>query len=160
MMNENNCSYFNYLIYFITIISLIIYIIILMAFNEIENNVKCECSNNNLRLFVKEWIIFLFFYKIILITVFIFNNERCWITFVNTPYLYIIMNIITIISFIIIIRLFLYLKYLKENCECAFKGKQKLIYWYYLIVISIWILYAILIISLLLLSFIKFLLFK
>lgn len=160
MVKEIDCSSYNYYIYFISIFNFIIYTIILISFYEIENNVKCDCVNNNLRIFSKEWIIFLIIYKLILLSFFFISNQNCWRTFINTNYLFIINTIISIITIVVIVRIFLYMRFLRDNCECAYKNKQVFIYWYYLILLSILLLLISVFILFSLLTFIKFLLNK
>ena len=133
----DNCQDKNIFVYVNFTIMVVIISVILTSLYQIESNMKCECKDNSNKLFLKEWFLFLICYKIIVLIAFFVSGKECWDNFINYYYLFIIQMIISIISFVMAIRLFLYMRFLKNNCNCAYGGKEKFLYWYYLIIFSI-----------------------
>ena len=142
--NNNNSKSYNYHL-LIIILTIIINFIILYLLNKIS---KCKCSNINESLYLKEWFIFSNIYHIILLTYFIFNGSNN--NYAILIYLSIIMNILGIIM---IIRLLLYIHKLKTiNCNCDMSLEENIIYYYYIIGLSIISFYILIILILKILS--------
>jgi len=106
----------------------ILSIIILVSLYKIENNVDCKCSDNENKKFLKEWFIFYICYNIFITIIFLFYDISYYMIFFIVHFI-----IIQSISLVMIVRLFLYMRFLKNNCKCAYGGKEKFLYWFYLI---------------------------
>jgi hypothetical protein len=95
---------------------------------------KCKCANIEEGLYLKEWFIFLIIYQIILAFIFIINgsyNEPSGIIGFSSI-------IVSIIGFIMIVRLLIYINKLKEiKCDCGMSKEQNVIYYYFIIMYSI-----------------------
>jgi len=138
------------------ILEFAVLIVIIIALYKIESKIDCNCIENNYKKGLKEWFIFVIVFKLIsnlILFIYIIYSKSGlpW----NPIFLFVLLNIpISIINIIMFVRLFLYLRFLKESCKCAFDNKEKFIY-YYLIVYFSFILFGIVIsiISLLAFSF-------
>jgi len=155
---NNNFSLFPF------IINIAAAILVIYSMNQIEKNASvCECSITPKKRFIKEWFIiyiilnFINIFLAIIFTYFIFSKINSF----NITYLYIYIAyliILAIIHFIMIIRTFLYLNYLRKSCTCAYNLPEKILFWYFLILISliITILSGLFIIGILYLSSLKY----
>jgi hypothetical protein len=155
---NNNFSLFPF------IINIAAAILVIYSMNQIEKNASvCECSITPKKRFIKEWFIiyiilnFINIFLAIIFTYFIFSKINSF----NITYLYIYIAyliILAIIHFIMIIRTFLYLNYLRKSCTCAYNLPEKILFWYFLISISliITILSGLFIIGILYLSSLKY----
>ena len=115
--------------------------IIIFSINEIEKS-TCDCVITSRKTYIKEWFIFLIIYQTILLLLFIISGEKCRNEFNETyifPYLSIFIIIIFIIHIIMCFRAFIYLNELRVSCKCAYNFSQKILFWYFLIVISLFI---------------------
>ncbi len=126
---------FSYNNSFFAIFELITIIIIIVSLYKIENDLSCNCANNPLKKGLKNWFIFLIIYNIIFFFAVVFSllyhNDYLILTLMT---IHIIIFIITLVMFV---RLFIYIKYLKDNCSCAYNGKEKYIYYYLIIYFSL-----------------------
>lgn len=112
----------------IKIITIIIATFILDWLNKIKS---CKCTNIPERKFLAEWFSFLVLWLIFeMIMYIVYNADPS-----TYPTFFIFVSfIVTIIHLIMIIRLFLYIRKLREmNCDCGLSQEQNIIY-YYLIV--------------------------
>jgi len=156
LITNKNCNIENIIMLFTLIISMIIKIIIISSLINIENNIKCKCSNLPHRFLLKEWFIISLFLNLIMGIFFGISNENCWKNFNNYPFIYTFNIIHNIIDIIMLIRLFLYIRILKNKCKCSYNKTENIIYWYLLIYISIFIAFIIILFLIILLSIIKF----
>lgn len=129
-----------------TILEFAVLIVIIIALYKIESKIDCNCIENNYKKGLKEWFIFIivfkFIFNLLFFIIFIYGkNELPWNFLLFYMFFTIPLGIINIIMFV---RLFLYLRFLKESCKCAFDNKEKFIY-YYLIVYFSFILFGIVI---------------
>lgn len=113
----------------LSIIYLMIIILIIISLNEIDKS-GCECGKTNDKYLIKEWFIFYLIFRIIigLIIVLLFRNNDLTtiITILN------IASIADLITIIMEIRLLLYLNKMRRMCDCAFKMKERFLFWFYL----------------------------
>jgi|694.fasta_scaffold29936_3 hypothetical protein len=131
--------------YYITlvaiIISLCINFFILYWLIKVD---KCKCANIEESLYLKEWYLFLVCYQLIMFMMILFNIS---IPKNNTTLmlLFIFSTILSITSFVMIIRLLIYISKLKKNnCDCGMNKQQNIIYYYYIVVFSIILFFIIL----------------
>jgi hypothetical protein len=113
----------------LSIIYLIIIILIIVSLNEIDKS-GCECGKTNDKHLIKEWFIFYLIFRIItglIIVISYRNNDLITITTVLN-----IASIVDLITIIMEIRLILYLNKMRKTCECAFKVKEQILFWFYL----------------------------
>jgi len=126
---------FSYNNSFFAILELITIIIIIISLYKIENDLECVCADNPLKKGLKGWFIFLIIYNIIFFFAVVFSllyhNDYVILTLMT---IHIMIFIITLSMFV---RLFIYIKYLKDNCSCAYNGKEKYIYYYLIIYFSL-----------------------
>ena len=95
---------------------------------------KCKCANIEEGLYLKEWYMFLIIYQIIIALYFIINGSYIK----PSGILGFISIIISIIGFIMIVRLLIYIHKLKEiKCDCGMSKEQNIIYYYFIIMYSI-----------------------
>lgn len=136
-----SCTIGNYLMYLSYIIIIAISIIVIYAMNQIEKS-NCKCQLKSKKTFIKEWFIFIIFYQSFLLLFFLFSGEKCWSIFSNKylfTYIYIVVIVIAIIHIIIVFKSYIYLNELRTLCKCAYNLPQKILYWYFLIVIALFI---------------------
>ena len=118
-------------------IGIILNILIIVSLTNIEKLANCDCSKLPYKDYLKEWFTFMIFYEIVVFISFSFSSFKCWELFANYPPFYIINLIIMLMSLIMMIRLFLYLREIRKNCNCAYGGLEKFLYWFYLIYFAI-----------------------
>jgi hypothetical protein len=131
------CQMGNIPLFITFIVAIIFYIIIIVSLSNIEKLSNCDCSKLPYKDYVKEWFSFMIFYVIVLAIVFSISNFECWELFINYPPIFSIVLIVGLITFIMIIKLFLYLREIKKNCNCAYGSKEAFLYWFMLIYFSI-----------------------
>ena len=150
-----DCSKANIMLFLSMITGIIISIVIITSINNIEKS-NCECAKLPQRRFLKEWFVFFIFYEITLLLLFSFNNETCWDHFVNYPFIYGSIIIVALIDIIMIIRLFLYIRLLRNNCSCGYGNKEAFIYWFLFIEFSVFAFLFVLLLLVIILTAIKF----
>jgi|688.fasta_scaffold898914_2 hypothetical protein len=149
-LSTNSCSSSNIGAYVGFTWAIIFTSIIILSLSQIEKS-KCDCAKIPNKDYIKEWfIIYIIVYSIIMLY-FIISNEQCWNNFYNYPFMYGIILIFGIINFIMLIRTFLYVRILRNSCNCAYGSKEKFIFWYLAIVYSI--IFVLIAVSFLLLLF-------
>lgn len=143
-INDNdNDNYFNL---FMIILLLCINFFILYWLVNVH---KCKCANIQEGLYLKEWFIFAIIYLIIILIYLIFNGS-----YYNSDVLLYLSIFMSIIGFIMIIRLLIYIHKLKEiNCDCGMSLQQNILYYYLIVIVSIIFFF---ILTLLLFSIISF----
>lgn len=119
------------------IIAIIFYSIIIISLSNIEKLSNCDCSKLPYKDYVKEWFVFMIFYIIVITISFSVSNFETWDLFINYPPIFGIILIVGLITLIMIIKLFLYLREIKKNCNCAYGTKEAFLYWFMLIYFSI-----------------------
>lgn len=113
-------------------------IIIIVSLYKIDNDIYCICSDNPMKKGLKGWFIFLIVYTILLnIIIIILMIYDYYSLFMPLIILHVIIFIITLVMFV---RLFIYIKYLKDMCSCAYNSKEKYIYYYLIVYFSLIIL--------------------
>jgi len=124
----SNISYYFNLI--AIIISLCINFFILYWLIKVE---KCKCANIDEGLYLKEWYMFLIVYQILFSIYMIAYND-----FEPSGVLYMISTIISLIAFVMIVRLLIYIHKLKEiKCDCGMSVRENIIYYFYIVGYSI-----------------------
>lgn len=116
----------------ITILYLIISLFILDWLNKIA---KCKCTNIPERNFLPEWWTFIIIWTIFMLILYIAyeTDEDEYPMFIK-----ILGAIFSIINLVMIVRLFIYIRRLKEmNCDCGLSPEQNLIYNYLILLFSI-----------------------
>jgi hypothetical protein len=117
----------------IYIISAIISAIILIFINYWLNTTdKCDCTKNiPEKKYLKEWFTFMIIYLIIQFIIVIVNN--------SIPIIFVILGFpITIINLVMYIRLFIYIRKLREiDCKCGSSLKRNIIYYYLIVAFTI-----------------------
>jgi|688.fasta_scaffold242172_2 hypothetical protein len=114
---------------FTMIVSVIISLFILEWLNKIA---KCKCSNRPEGMYLREWWVFLVIWQIFAIFLYIIYEADInqYPVFIN-----ILSVIIVFITIAMIIRLFMYIRKLRElNCDCGLSPEENIIYYYLLIV--------------------------
>ena len=116
----------------ISIVSILVSLFILDWLNKIA---KCNCSNIPEGMFLREWWVFLIIWKIFYLMLFISYETNIYEfpTFIN-----ILSLIIGVVTLIMIVRLFMYIRRLKQlKCDCGLSPEQNIIYYYLLLVFSL-----------------------
>ena len=99
---------------------------------------KCPCANLPEKEWIKEWVIFLIIWQLINLFGFIIN-DGVRINSDMTPFLGIISFIVGIINIVTIIRIFIYIRRLKEiNCDCGLTVQENIIYYWIIVIFAIW----------------------
>ena len=122
--------------YFSLTLNIILIIVILISLTNLEKS-KCKCSDIPNKRFLKEWFIFLIIIQGLTIFFFMIGKEPCYARFLNNYSIYFIMLIIGFINFIMLFRLFLYVRILRNNCPCGYGNLEKFLFWYLIIAFSI-----------------------
>ena len=133
-------------------IGTILALVFISSLSHIEKLSNCDCSKLPYSKYLKEWFTFLIFFYVINFILFISSGEKCQENYLIVyPIMLIVYIIIGIISLVMVIRLFLYMRALKLNCKCAYGKMESFIYWYLFIIYTI--LFALIAISILLFIF-------
>lgn len=121
-------------LFYITIFMIIITIgISFFILNWLVKVNKCKCANIDEALYLKEWYMFLIVYQIITGIYFISTSD-----YEQTGILFIISTIVSLIAFVMIVRLLIYISKLKEiKCDCGMTTQQNIIYYWYIVIYSI-----------------------
>lgn len=115
----------------IQIITIIIATFILDWLNKIKS---CKCTNIPERKFLAEWYSFVVLWLIFGMIMYIVYNADP--STYPTFFLF-LMFIVTFINVVMIIRLFLYIRKLREmNCDCGLSQEQNIIYYYLILVFA------------------------
>jgi len=157
-ISNPSCIISNYITYISYFIVIIMSIIVIYSMNQIEKS-TCECKLENNKNYIKEWFIFIIIYQTTILLAFLLSGEKCWSVFTNKyvfPYIYGLLLIISIIHIIIIFKSFIYLNELRTSCKCSYNLPQKILFWYFLIIICFFISIIFLILLLLIYIFIFF----
>jgi len=133
----NTCYRPNILYYISYIFGIFISLFLINALNNIEKNIECKCRNNYNKDYIKEWFMFLILLNTILLLFFILSSYECYDIFMKENMNIMFILLIFIIQVIMMSRLFLYIRWLRDECECSYGNEQKFIYWYLLILFSI-----------------------
>ena len=120
------------------IINGLINLFIINTLNNIEKNIDCKCANNTSKKeLLKEWFIFLVFFNSFYLILFLISNYECFDVF-SKDYLHFFFTfVLFIIQIVMLVRLFLYIRWLKNECKCSYGLEEKFIYWYLLILFLI-----------------------
>jgi len=126
--NNQKSDSLKYVRIFIIVIALNIFIL-----NWLLKVHKCKCANIKEALYLKEWYMFVVTINIISFIMILFD-----IKFNNLNLIYFISLILTIVSFVMIIRLLIYISKLKKNnCDCGMTTQENIIYYWYIVGYSI-----------------------
>ncbi len=131
--SSSDCLVTNTVLLISIAIGIILNILIIISLTNIEKLANCDCSKLPYKDYIKEWVTFMIFYEIVIIIIFSLSSFKCWELFANYPPFYIINLIVMLMSLIMIIRLFLYLREIRKNCNCAYGSLETFLYWLYLI---------------------------
>ena len=133
IINIQKSNSLKYVRIFFMIIAIVFNIFILNWLLKVH---KCKCANIKEALYLKEWYMVLIAINIISVITYIFDisinnlNLIYFIAFIST--------VIIIISFVMIVRLLIYINKLKKNnCDCGMTTQENIIYYYYIVVYSI-----------------------
>jgi len=133
----NSCKTPNEILYISYMIGIIINIIIIYSLNDIEKKIECNCSNNSKKQFLKEWFIFVIVLQIIFLLIFIMSNYECLDVFRDEYSNNIFGFMIGIVEIVMLVRLFIYIRWLRNECKCAYGNEERIIYWYLIILFII-----------------------
>ncbi len=122
-------------IYLSLTLSIIFLILIIVSLNNLEKS-KCKCSDIPEKRFLREWFIFMIIMQSLFIFFFLIGNEPCYARFLNNNYIYIISMILGVINIVMLIRLILYLRVLRDNCPCGYGNIEKFLFWFLVIIYS------------------------
>lgn len=137
-LNKNTpCIIGNITLFTAFTLGIIINLIFISSLNNLENLANCDCASIPERRYLKEWFVFVIFFQIVMIIIFSISNFDCWEHFYNYPIIYAIYLIVGLLNIIMFIRLFIYIRLLKNNCKCAYGNMEKFIYWYFVILFSL-----------------------
>jgi hypothetical protein len=101
--------------------------------NWLNKIAKCKCTDIPERKFLPEWWSFIIIWSIFMLFLFIayetdIDEYPVFIKIMGT--------IFSIINIVMIVRLFMYIRRLKEmNCDCGLTAEENLIYYYLMIVL-------------------------
>lgn len=138
LYNENldkMCPSYNRNFYVSFTLMLIMIILVIVSLDNIEKS-NCECANIPEKRFIKEWFIIALILGVILFASFIFGSEPCYAKFVANNYLYIFVIIFGLLNYIMLFRLLLYLRIMRNKCECGYGNLEKFLFWYLVIIFS------------------------
>jgi hypothetical protein len=146
----NTCETPNHIFYISYIIGILINLFIINALNNIEKNVDCKCSNNSNKDYLKEWFMFVILINTIYLVFFLLSSYDCYDIYYKENINVVFIFSISIIQIIMLIRLFIYIRWLKNECKCSYGNEEKFIYWYLIILFVLFLALFLLMIFLLL----------
>jgi hypothetical protein len=132
---EKNCDSYNRSFYVSTTLMIIIFILIIISFVNLEK-LDCPCVNIPEKRFLKEWFIIGLIIWVLIIGFFLLGDESCYLKFLNSNGLYIFIIIFAIINYIMLFRLLLFLRIMRNKCECGYGNIEKILFWYLVIMFS------------------------
>lgn len=135
----NTCELPNNYFYIAYIFGVLINIFIINTLNNIEKRIDCKCADNSKKEFLKEWFIFLIFFNSFFLLFFIISSYECFEIYYKENMNIFFMFMMSIIQIIMIIRLFLYVRYLRNECKCSYGTEENIIYWYLLVLFILFI---------------------
>ncbi len=149
------CPQYNKNFYLSSTLVIIFIILILVSLTNLEKS-KCECANIPEKRFLKEWFIIALIIWVLLILFFMIGSEPCYMRFISSNGLYIFVIIFSLLNYIMLFRLLLYLRILRRGCECGYGNMEKFLFWYLVIVFSFIALMILLGLIMLLVTIFKF----
>lgn len=132
--------------------SIIVILINFFVLNWLIKLDKCKCADIDEGLYLKEWFVIIIIFNIIkLFYTFIYGIDK------NEINIFLLFNlIIIIVNIVMIIRLLIYIDKLKKiKCNCGMSIQQNIIYYWYIISLSIVLLLILIILSIYLILFIR-----
>lgn len=135
----NTCKLPNNYFYIAYIFGVLINIFIINTLNNIEKRIDCKCADNSKKDFLKEWFIFLIFFNSFFLLFFIISSYECYDIYYKENMNIFFMFMISIIQIIMLVRLFLYVRYLRNGCKCSYGIEENIIYWYLLVLFILFI---------------------
>jgi len=148
------CPTYNKMIYAIYGLSLLFNSLIIISLTNLEKN-ECKCDDIPEKKFLKEWFIFNLIFNLIILVYFLLSNKTCYYHIKQDTFIYVISSIVYLITFVMLIRLLIFLNILRNNCNCGFGSLENVLFWYFIIIFSMIALFIILSIILLLFGLIK-----
>lgn len=132
------CVPSNSYVYTISIIAIILLSFITFTLYGLDKKVNCDCVKNQNKTYLKEWYTFILILNLIIYTSFFITSYNCAGDYANMLMTYFLplYIIIAIINIIMFVRLFLYILYLRKSCKCAYQINEKVIFWYFVIILS------------------------
>lgn len=146
----NTCNTPNHIYYTSYIFGVLINLFIINALNNIEKNIECECANNSKKDYLKEWFMFIIFFNSFFLLFFFISSYECYDIYYKENMNIFFIFLMAIIQIIMLIRLFIYVRWLRNECKCSYGNEEKIIYWYLLILFIIFLTSILLIIFLIL----------
>lgn len=132
---EKNCDSYNRSFYVSASLMIIIVILIIVSFVNLEK-LDCPCVNIPEKRFLKEWFIISLIIWILIIVFFLLGDEPCYLKFMNSNGLYIFIMIFSVINYIMLFRLLLFLRIMRNKCNCGYGNIEKVLFWYLVIIFS------------------------
>jgi len=117
------------------IMSILFLIMSLFILNWLNKIGKCKCTDIPERKFLPEWFIFIIIWSIFMLILFIayetdIDEYPTFIKFLGV--------IFSIVNIVMIVRLFIYIRKLKEmKCDCGLSPEENIIYYYLIILFSL-----------------------
>lgn len=132
----NTCERPNYYYYTSYIFGIIINLFVINALYNIERNIECKCAENSRKKYLKEWFIFVLILNIIFLIIFFISNYECFdeymkdimksMNYINLIFIFILF----VVQVIMLVRLYYYVSWLKNDCKCSYGYEEKIIHWY------------------------------
>ena len=129
------CDSYNRSFYVSATLMTIIFILIIVSFVNLEK-LDCPCVHIPEKRFLKEWFIIALVIWILILVFFLLGEESCYLKFMNSNGLYIFIIIFSIINYIMLFRLLLFLRIMRNKCDCGYGNIEKILFWYLVIMFS------------------------
>ena len=129
------CPQYNKSFYLSETLVIIFIILIIISLVNLEKS-NCECAKIPEKRFLKEWFIISLIVWVLIILFFLIGNEDCYIKFIGNNGLYLFILIFGLVNYIMLFRLLLYLRKLRNGCECGYGNIEKILFWYLVIMFS------------------------
>lgn len=136
-LSPSGCAIGNGTLFISLTLGIILNLIFISSLNNLEKLSNCDCASMPERRYLKEFFVFVIFFQLVMIILFAVSNFDCWEHFYNYPIIFASYVIVGLLNLIMLIRLFIYVRLLKNNCKCAYGNMEKFIYWYFVIVFSL-----------------------
>lgn len=155
LIEKKFCPYYNKVIYIVYGLSILFNILIIVSLVNVEK-INCDCANIPDKRFLKEWFIFNLIFNVLIITFFILSNNACYVYIFDNTFVYLLTSVVYLITFIMLVRLLVYLNIMRKKCECGYGNLQAFLFWYFIIIFSIGALFLLLALILAIFGLIKF----
>jgi len=154
IIEKKYCPTYNKIIYASYFLTILFNTLIIVSLINIEK-LDCMCADIPEKKFLKEWFIFNLIFNFLIILFFIMSDKACYFYIHKYTPIYVITTVVYIITFIMLIRMIVYLNIMRKSCKCGYGKLEAFLLYYFIIIFSFIALFILLLIILFILGLVK-----